>query len=324
MIYSQVIIVGGGPAGSTCAWMLRRHGIDCIILDKQPFPRTKLCAGWITPQVISDLQMDVERYPHSLTKFDRFHVHLYGRCLKIRVHQYAIRRYEFDHWLLQRSGVPVYTHHVKSIKKDGADYVIDDLYRCRYLVGTGGTSCPVYRTFFKSIQPRHPDSMVVALEQEFPYHAADPHCHLWFLQNKLPGYSWYVPKGNGFVNVGVGGILQTLKANGDSIHTHWKFLVQQLERMSLVKDYAFQPKGYVYPIRNGIDRPQLDHILLGGDAAGLATQDMGEGIGPAVQSGILIADSILTGRPYSLDSVKKYSFPKLQPLLKLAKWIAGK
>ncbi len=72
MIHSQVIIVGGGPAGSTCAWMLQRHGIDCIILDKQPFPRTKLCAGWTTPRVIRDLQMDVERYPHSPQRVPHF------------------------------------------------------------------------------------------------------------------------------------------------------------------------------------------------------------------------------------------------------------
>ena len=54
----EVIVVGGGPAGSTCAWRLRQSGIDVLVLDKAAFPRTKLCAGWITPQVLSDLQMD--------------------------------------------------------------------------------------------------------------------------------------------------------------------------------------------------------------------------------------------------------------------------
>jgi flavin-dependent dehydrogenase len=45
-----------------------------------------------------------------------------------------------------------------------------------------------------------------------------------------------------------------------------------------------------------------------GDAAGLATLDMGEGIGPAVRSGFLAAQSIINGTDYSLESISKYSF----------------
>ena len=67
----EVIVVGGGPAGSTCAWRLRLSGIDVLVLDKAAFPRTKLCAGWITPQVLSDLQMDVQEYPHRFMTFKK-------------------------------------------------------------------------------------------------------------------------------------------------------------------------------------------------------------------------------------------------------------
>jgi flavin-dependent dehydrogenase len=83
MIYSKVIIVGGGPAGSTCGWKLKQNGIECLILDKQEFPRTKLCAGWITPQIIKDLMIDINDYPHSLVEFNKFHVHFYSKELKI-------------------------------------------------------------------------------------------------------------------------------------------------------------------------------------------------------------------------------------------------
>ena len=56
---TEVLIVGGGPAGSSCAKRLREHGVDCLLLDRHDFPRTKLCAGWITPEVISDLKLEV-------------------------------------------------------------------------------------------------------------------------------------------------------------------------------------------------------------------------------------------------------------------------
>ena len=59
---ADVIIIGGGPAGSTCAGKLRAGGLDVLIVDKAEFPRSKLCSGWITPGVVDDLKLDVEEY----------------------------------------------------------------------------------------------------------------------------------------------------------------------------------------------------------------------------------------------------------------------
>ena len=317
MRYAQVIIVGGGPAGSACGWKLGQQGIDSLILDKREFPRTKLCAGWITPQVIDDLKIDIENYPHSLTTFHEFRVHIYGRELKLPVNQYAIRRHEFDHWLLKRCGVPVETHEVADIQRDGEYYVIDDTYYCRYLVGAGGTHCPVYRTLFRHRTPRARELSIVTLEAEFPYDYHDGNCHLWFLQNRLPGYSWYVPKSTGYVNIGIGGFSEKLKANNDTIKKQWDLFVKELERLSLVTDRRCNAGGYVYYIRDSMDRVHDDRAYIIGDAAGLATRDMGEGIGPAVRSGILAADAIASGNPLSVSPIKKYSFPRYKTGIKL-------
>ena len=61
MKFHETIIVGGGPAGSSCAWKLKNTGSDVLILDKQTFPRLKLCAGWITAKVMEDLQFTTGR-----------------------------------------------------------------------------------------------------------------------------------------------------------------------------------------------------------------------------------------------------------------------
>ena len=58
----DVLIVGGGPAGSACARQLGRAGFDVLILDKSQFPRDKVCAGWITPQVVEELEIDTRDY----------------------------------------------------------------------------------------------------------------------------------------------------------------------------------------------------------------------------------------------------------------------
>ena len=306
----DVIIVGGGPAGSTCAWQLRRRGIQCLVLDKSSFPRLKLCAGWITPEVVADLEMDVTAYPHRFLTFDITQVHLYGLNFQMRSPQHSIRRYEFDDWLLQRSGAPVIRHDVKRIAQHGGRFVIDDSFSCDYLIGAGGTSCPVYRTLFRAANPRARLLQIVALEHEFAYDWTDGDCHLWFFDKGLPGYSWYVPKKAGYLNIGVGAIAERLKRKGQHIGTHWDRFVAMLRRRGLIADaLEFSPQGYSYYLRDRIDINRIGNAFLIGDAAGLATRDMAEGIGPAVRSGILAANAIAGGADYDPDAVPAYSLP---------------
>jgi len=305
VIKADVIIVGGGPAGSTCAWQLKKNGADCIILEKMKFPRTKLCAGWITTKVLQNLEIENSEYPHSFLTFPGLHVSVHGFKFKAPTKQHSIRRYEFDHWLLERAKTKVYTHEVKNIMKSADGYIVDDKFDCKYLVGAAGTFCPVYSTFFREINPRTSENLVVALEEEFKYSYLDDNCYLWFLENDLPGYSWYVPKENGYLNVGVGGKATELK--NKKIKIHWEYLIQKLNDLGLVNNYSFKPKGCSYYLRENVRNVQSNNAFIIGDAAGLATVDMGEGIGPAIKSGILAADAILNDKQYSIETISKYS-----------------
>lgn len=307
MIETQAIIVGAGPAGAACAWSLRRQGIDCLILERETLPRTKLCAGWIQPEVLRALEMDVSDYPHTLTSFSALHVRARGLKLRIPTRQYAIRRREFDAWLVERAGVPVHTHHVRSIIHDGGHYVVDGTYRGAYLVGAGGTHCPVYRTLFSATAPRDAGALIVTQEEEFPYAHTDKRCILWFFENGLPGYAWYVPKADGYVNVGVGGSARQLEARGETIKEHWQHLVAKLETLGLVRGYGFTPRGHSYYLRGPLVPARTGNAYIVGDAAGLATRDLGEGIGPAVVSGLRAAVSIARGEAYTLEGIRAYS-----------------
>lgn len=311
MIDSEVIVVGGGPAGSTCAWKLKENNIETIVLDKKIFPGHKVCAGWVTPKALKDLGLKIENYPHGIMTFNKLHFTFGGKKLNIRTRQYSIRRYEFDHWLLERSRAPVYQHTVNDIRREDGHYIIDDRFRCKYVVGAGGTDCPVYQTFFKKINPRVQERQIVALEEEFLYAYQDKNCYLWFYENNLPGYSWYVPKADGYLNIGIGGKFAALKNRGDSIRNHWNHFVKKLENLSLVKHHSFEPRGYSYYLRQNIEGGESNHAFITGDALGLATLDMGEGIGPAVESGILAAKAIINGGRYSLRSVTKHSFIRI-------------
>src|SRR4029079_14976939 len=63
----EVLIVGGGPGGSSCARRLRQAGADVVVIDKAAFPRDKVCAGWITPQAVDDLELDLDEYANGRT-----------------------------------------------------------------------------------------------------------------------------------------------------------------------------------------------------------------------------------------------------------------
>ena len=307
MLEAEVIVVGAGPAGSACAWKLNQNGIETVLLDKRDFPRQKLCAGWITPAVLKNLQLEKEEYPHGILTFRRLFFHVYGRRLPIPTRQYSVRRYEFDHWLLKRAAVPLHRHKVQDIKKENGDYIIDNAYRSKYLVGAGGTHCPVYRTFFKEINSRLSYRLITTIEEEFKYDYHDADCHLWFFENNLPGYAWYVPKADGYLNVGIGAKFQTLKKRGQTIRRHWDYFIEKLAQLSLVAGHTYQPRGYNYYLRQPLPAGHLDNAFVIGDAAGLATLDMGEGTGPAIESGLLAAKTILTGRKFTTKSITRYS-----------------
>jgi len=307
MIEHEAIVVGGGPAGAATAWELTRRGVNCLVLDRTAFPREKLCAGWITPDVVADLEFDPGEYPHRFLTFDALRIAVKGLPVTLRSTQHSIRRFELDAWLLERSGAPFAVHEVRRIESDGERYVLDDRYRCRFVIGAGGTRCPVYRNLFRSEQPREKSLQAVTLELEFPYDWQDRDCHLWFLDKGLPGYSWYVPKADGYLNVGVGGMAQKLKSRGDDIHRHWKLLVRRLMDKGLVDAPPGNPSGYSYFLRGPSEHIRRGNAFVVGDALGLATRDMCEGIGPAVRSGLLAARAIVEDAEYTLDSVGAFT-----------------
>ena len=312
MQHYETIIVGGGPAGSSCAWALKKHNRDVVILEKTTFPRLKLCAGWITSKVMSDLEFSIEDYPHSLLEM-KVRMHVASLPFSIpwfptRWANYSIRRVEFDDWLLQRANVPVEQHHVKKIERDGDRYVIDQKYSCDHLVGAGGTMCPVRRQLFSN--NRSKDDQIATLEKEFEYPVRKDDCHLFFFSQGLKGYSWYVPKGNGFVNIGIGGLSSYFKASGTNIHDHFKSFLYDLVKKGLLDKKTvdtLKETGHPYFLYAHQGEVKRDRCFVIGDSAGLASIDLGEGIGPAVESGLMVAGEIMGTDQYVKSRTSQFS-----------------
>ena len=316
MRHVETIIVGGGPAGSACAWRLVGAGREVLVLDLAAFPRLKLCAGWVTQKALADLELSPDAYPHSLLKLDiRSHLPFLPFALPglpTGGDNYSIRRTEFDAYLLRRSGAETVRHRVGTIRRQGDRYIIDEQFSCSHLVGAGGTTCPVQRQMFAGNRDRR--RLLATLEREFEYPGRADTCHLFFAYRGLQGYSWFVPKGNGMVNIGIGGKSKYFRRSGTSIHDHFARFLDDLVRRGLLDAATvgdLKATGHPYYLFSWDGEVKRDNCFLIGDAAGLATTDLGEGIGPAIESGLMAADEILGRGVYRKEALSIYSFSGL-------------
>jgi flavin-dependent dehydrogenase len=159
----DALIIGGGPAGSTCARTLVDAGLDVRLIDKATFPRDKPCAGWITPPVVRTLRLDLDAYRASgrvcqpITAFRTSRIDARpgrtgGRAIDTDFDapvSYGICRREFDHYLLDRCGARVrmgtpLTALRRSDHGDG-DWIVNETIRTPLVIGAGGHFCPVAR-----------------------------------------------------------------------------------------------------------------------------------------------------------------------------------
>jgi flavin-dependent dehydrogenase len=301
---TDVLVVGGGPSGSSCAWELRRRGLDVVVLDRQSFPRDKVCAGWITPPVLEALEIAPEDYAKTgrvLQPIRGFMVSQRGdagaRADCGEVVSWGIRRCEFDHFLLARSGAALALGEPLdelSRESDGS-WLVNGRLRARWLVGAGGHFCPVARLLGARPGAEEPTT-VVAREIELELTPAQqaqcavaPDLPALFFEPDLRGYGWVVRKGD-WLNVGLG--RQDAEAFPRRVEAFAEWLVQQ---KLVPPDLPRRWRGHAYLLQHEAPRPlTAPGALLVGDAAGLAYARSGEGIRPAVESGLLAARAIAT------------------------------
>jgi flavin-dependent dehydrogenase len=333
---AEVLIVGGGPAGAACAERLRAGGLDVLVLDKAQFPRPKLCAGWVTPAVFRQLAVTPQEYAEgrggeemgtgtslrsepvpissgrTLQPMTGFRVGWIGSPgLVVSSPQpmsYGIRRTEFDDYLLRRSGARLCLGEaVRAIRPTEDGWLVNERLTARMLVAAGGHFCPVARLLGRADDRGGP--LVVSQEVEFeldPAQRAD--CpvlaevpEIYFCDDLL-GYGWCIRKGN-YLNVGLGRLDR--RRLPEQMARFWDTLRRQGRLHGPLPERI---PGHAYLLYEQSIRPLVaERLVWIGDAAGLAYAESGEGIRPAIESGLLAAEAILAARgDYRLERLDSY------------------
>lgn len=291
----DVIIVGGGPAGSTAGYTLAKAGLRTMIIDQSHFPRRKICGGGLTERAYHQLPFDVSPAIHHGVDWGYigFKGHLITSIHADGPAAYMIDRSSFDNLLLEKaSALGVITklgQRVRSIKQDkNAIQVITDQgeYFSSYLVGADG----VHSVVAKQVGLITNRSVSLAYEARHTLPPSPQSSHLETITFDFGtisfGYGWIFPKRD-HLNVGVCRTWPGKKAGKKHLY---RFIEQH---PGLQKDKIIDIRAYPVPLGGGRKVFHKNKVLLVGDAANLADPWLGEGLYYAFLSGQLAAKTII-------------------------------
>ncbi|NLG86027.1 MAG: NAD(P)/FAD-dependent oxidoreductase [Firmicutes bacterium] len=309
MAYSaEVIVVGGGPAGSTLAGYLAEQDVDVLVLDKEFFPRSKPCAGGVTSRALAALGFSL---PETIVREKCYTFRaVYGDTVREASFEepyvFTVDRKELDTFLLKRArglGAKVQQgEKVITVESTRSGIVVQTetaSYRAPLVVGADGIPSRVARL----VGHQGPVNAAACLCADVPWPEENSdrfHGTLethWGLSRW--GYAWVFPKKD-HLSIGLG----TWDRGQQNLKALWTSFVQS-QGLPLVK-----AQGHLIPEGGKTKNQVTDNLLLVGDAAGFADPLTGEGLYYAFMSAQIAAETILAlkkqGLAYTGNNLARY------------------
>ena len=306
----DLIVVGAGPAGSSCARRAAELGLSVAVLEKSTFPRFKPCGAGLTERALRLLngeQASVEhrRFDTAEIAFDR-HLSLLVRGPETLMA--TTTRAELDALLARKAeaaGAEVeFGRAVTGLAHEGEGVRVrvgSDSMTARHVVVADGARGPGRRMLGLTPLPMGGGIYV----RVFPGTGGLPELAggrvLFDPTAAKRGYGWVFPKGD-HLNVGVFSqceLSTRLKRDLDAFVAHRGFGAWRSEG----------PFAFPIPVGRPADALGTDRMLFAGDAAGLVNPVTGEGISSAILSGRLaaeaVSESLGTGRAASASYARR-------------------
>jgi geranylgeranyl reductase family protein len=285
----DAVIVGAGPAGSSCAAFCALAGLQTLVLEREKFPREKVCGDCLNPSCWPVLERlgvaeRVRHLPHS--RLDRVEfVAIGGRKINIALPaddgEIAVKRSVFDDLLLQRSrecGANVHEETIVTALHHNGNWQIKtaagENYSARVLVGADGRNSTVAR--LRNLLPR-PQRERVALQANIPLPTNFGRCIV--LQFLPEGYSGQAPVNDTELNLCLVGTPPTIS----------KLRKWAEGQFGLTADQSWRS---ITPLTRASVPCAHKNLLFIGDAARVVEPFTGEGIYYALRSGELAANAV--------------------------------
>jgi len=317
----DVIIVGGGPGGSTTAALLSKYGRKVLLLEKARFPRDKTCGDAISGKSVAVLKElgltnEVEKSPHAIVTGVTFSSPN-GTLAEIPFHVqegyrasgYVCRREVYDNILFQNAKkqpnvTTIEQFQVDELVMDGARVAgvagtnlatkEKQEFRASVVVGADGATSVVARKLgLNELIPKH---HCTALRMYYKgVKGMTNNIEIHFVPELMPGYFWIFPLENGLANVGSGMLTSDMakrKVNLKEI-TYKAIRENKMFKDRFADAVEVSPvKGWTLPFGSTHRKNHGDGFVLVGDAASLIDPFSGEGIGNAMTSGSFAAKAI--------------------------------
>lgn len=305
----DVVIIGGGPAGSAAAITAARAGLRVTLLEKGMHGRDKVCGDGLTPRAIGAL--DELRIDHSVAhRIDGLRM-IAGKkerelswpsTSRFPAHGAVWPRHRFDNHLLDvaiASGADVrFGSEALPIIADGrvvGAQVGNDSYRAPFTVLAAGAQGMAAKMLGAERDPDEPFGLAIRAYAPTPRHAERHLEACLSLRDEhgtpVPGYGWMFPAGDGTVNIGVGA-LSTMKGfkklNLNTLLDQYASIVRDSWSLG---DYVDKPRAWRLPM-SCVKRHGPGWVAVG-DAAGFVNPMNGEGIDYGLESGMLAIQHFL-------------------------------
>jgi menaquinone-9 beta-reductase len=305
----DALIVGAGPAGSAAAIALARRGYEVAVIDKQIFPREKLCGDFVNPinrAILRDLGVEKQilAQPHRTIGGFRIttasgreaEVEFFCRDPETDLGLGLCRAY-LDHVLLQRAmdlGVAVYQgRRIDKLQREKGGWRVragEETWQAEMLIGADGRNSWVARQLGLDQQGATAGRAVGFQSRfQFPGGIGDKiEIHLF-----PGGYAGVLEVGHGTVTLGMAIDKRRLNGNHGAEFLFDEVLGQNPHLKAILgrRTNAGELRS-VYPVYFLPRRPIADYALLAGDAARVTEPVTGEGIYFAMRSGLLAAEAI--------------------------------